>query len=321
MRALLPVALIAALMTPAAAAREKNRAVIDIGSSSIKMLVVDGQGKTIADVKIGAGLGKKIGSDRKLPQKNRDRAVTALRQLIERAAEYGIEPKQIDVFATAAVRNAANGKTFVKEVLRGELGLARARILSGEQEATLGFRGASRGWHGRKDAKLVVVDIGGGSHQVVVGRGAQIESAGSTQIGSHFVNEKILDRKDLAASDRRMAEAVNELPIGGARGESVLLIGGTAKFLRHFFKRDAVSRDDVAALRLQAVETGEPVKRDVEDQRFSAREREMLGLQKKGGKNAASLTAKLTLVLRLMDLLEARTIHLTDTDARHALVR
>jgi hypothetical protein len=46
----------------------------------------------------------------------------------------------------------------------------------------------------------------------------------------------------------------------------------------------------------------------------------MLGLQKNGGKNAASLAAKLTLVLRLMNLLDARTLHVTDTDARHALV-
>jgi exopolyphosphatase/guanosine-5'-triphosphate,3'-diphosphate pyrophosphatase len=309
MRAAVVIALVLALVAPAAA---RNRAAIDVGSSSIKLLVVSAKGKVLADVKVGAGLGKHIGSDGTLPEKNRKRALKALEQLIDRAAEYGVKPKHIEVIATAAVRNAKNGRRFVEHDLIKGLGLKRARILSGHEEATLGLRGALKGWRGNPDGKLVVVDIGGGSHQVI--------EVGSTQVGSHQVAERVLEGDDLALADRRMKKAVPELPISRGRAETTLLIGGTAKFLHHYFRRDAMSRVDVEALRLKAVSTGAPVKHDVDGHRFSKREREMLGLQKNGGKNAASLAAKLTLVLRLMNLLDARTLHVTDTDARHALV-
>src|SRR5688500_1157466 len=104
-RAILPLLFLALLATPAAAQKaQRHRAAIDMGSSSIKLLVVDASGRTVVAEKIGAALGKGIGPDRLRPRANRERAVAALQHFVTRAGRYGVPPNEIELIATAAVR-------------------------------------------------------------------------------------------------------------------------------------------------------------------------------------------------------------------------
>jgi exopolyphosphatase/pppGpp-phosphohydrolase len=358
-RVVLALVLLLAAARPGLAQRAprtatRNRAAIDMGSSGIKLLVTDPRGRTLADEKIGASLGKGIGRDRLLPKENRLRAVAALETLVARAARFGVAPGQIEVITTAAVRNAngrmtaaarrarkTTGQRFLDGDVRRGLGLSRARILTGEEEALLGHQGALIGWQGPADTVFAVVDTGGGSHQVIVGTRAAIKAAGSTQIGSNQVAEQalvtaaggtldVVTPKDFAEADRRMAALVPSLPIdaAGARGAVPVVTGGTAKFLGHYFRKDSVTRADIEALRAKvgALPTSARaalVKKDVTGKAFTRRTRQLLGLHAAGaagGEYGAKLPAKLTLLLRVMSLLEVTEIHLAQTDARHALV-
>src|SRR5262245_47729998 len=99
-----------ALAAGAAAAAEPPRylAAIDLGPSSVKLLIRDREGNVVVDQKISTGLGKDLDADRLLKGKNRRDTVRALRRLIARAAKppFRIAPGEIEVIATAAVRNA-----------------------------------------------------------------------------------------------------------------------------------------------------------------------------------------------------------------------
>lgn len=358
----LAIALALAIGAPSAAeaggkGARRPRAAIDIGSSGIKLLVVNRRGRVVVDEKIGASLGKRIGPDRLVPRKNQERAEGALEVLVDRARKHGVKPKRIEVIATAAVRNAngkvtpaarqegkVTGRTFIDRTVRSKkkgLGLARARVLSDQQEAELGYRGAIRGWTGAKKTRLVMIDTGGGSHQVVVGTGKRIEAAGSTQIGSNFVAENVLvdaqgkqlevaSPADLAAADQRIGGFVTGLPINPSltRDATLLATGGVSKFLYHHFGADTVTADQIRELReriaaVPATERGTIMKRDVNGRRLSRRVRRILGLHEQGaagGSYGQKLPAKLTLLLHLMKLSGSDTLFLSQTDARHVLV-
>jgi hypothetical protein len=332
------------------------RAAIDMGSSGIKMVVVDGRGRTVLDEKIGVSLGKGIGPDKLLPKVNRERAVDALKTFIGRAGQFGIPASEIELVTTAAVRNAkgrvtaaaraegkSTGRQFIADEVRAGLGLVRARILTGRQEALLGHEGALAGWKGTGRGRFVVIDTGGGSHQVIVGTRKTVAEAGSTQIGSNFVAEKVvvdahgtpidvLTHEDLAQADRRMAAAIPRLPegVGDTRGLTPVLTGGVSKYLHHYFRKDSVTREEIEALRVLSSTTpmgpsrGELVRRDVHGKSFNVREQKLLGLHEAGAKSGdygGKLTAKLTLLLRVMSLVDTPMVHLSQTDARHALAK
>ena len=86
---------------------------------------------------------------------------------------------RVEIFATSASRDAANGAAFLS-LLRQETGLL-PRIITGEEEACLSFLGATELAAGRECG---LMDIGGGSTELVIGRGDRIRLAFSCQMGA-----------------------------------------------------------------------------------------------------------------------------------------
>ncbi|MBK9071001.1 MAG: hypothetical protein IPL79_08375 [Myxococcales bacterium] len=159
-----------------------HRAAIDMGSSSFKMLVTDKRGAVVHDEKITVGLGAGAAQHALLLAPKTKLAKETLARFIDIAAKFGIAPEQIAVIATAAVRNAKGpqsaatrkqqmltGRTFMSTHVRGELGLVRAKVLAGRQEALLGFQGALIGLGVDDATRVAVLDTGGGSHQLTIG--------------------------------------------------------------------------------------------------------------------------------------------------------
>jgi exopolyphosphatase/guanosine-5'-triphosphate,3'-diphosphate pyrophosphatase len=109
--------------------------------------------------KVTARLGRDIASDGTLAEEAIEIAMTGLRRFALLLADLGIE--DVEAVATAAVRDASNGKEFVK-MLR-ELGFD-PRILSGEEEACLSASGVAGAFPG---ATGLVADLGGGSLELV----------------------------------------------------------------------------------------------------------------------------------------------------------
>jgi exopolyphosphatase / guanosine-5'-triphosphate,3'-diphosphate pyrophosphatase len=157
--------------------------VVDIGSNSTRLLVADvarDGGVTVLDREsIVTRLGQGVDATGRLADEAMDRVRAALRQYRERLDAQQTE-RDVAVL-TSAVRDAANGPAFVDEVA-GDYRL-RAQVLTGDEEARLTFLGATSDRDPQDDTPVVVIDIGGGSTELVVGHGKDIDFHESTQAG------------------------------------------------------------------------------------------------------------------------------------------
>jgi exopolyphosphatase/guanosine-5'-triphosphate,3'-diphosphate pyrophosphatase len=163
-------------MWPRADNRPESRqaAVIDVGSNSVRLVIYRLDGRaiwTVFNEKALAGLGQDLPATGRLSQDGIETALTALRRF--RALLEGWRGEDVVTAATAAVREAADGPTFLKRV-RDETGL-EIRILSGEEEAHYAALGVLAG---QPDAQGVVGDLGGSSLELVrLGDGGPADGA------------------------------------------------------------------------------------------------------------------------------------------------
>jgi exopolyphosphatase / guanosine-5'-triphosphate,3'-diphosphate pyrophosphatase len=154
-------------------------AVIDVGSNSTRLLVadVDGSVSVIERQSRVTRLGRGVDLSGQLADEAIEAACAAIADYVEICREAGAT--RVAAIATSAVRDASNGSAFIAE-LRERFALS-ARVLDGEEEARLTYRGAT-------DAQLpttptLVIDIGGGSTEMIVGTGAEVAFHSSLQAG------------------------------------------------------------------------------------------------------------------------------------------
>ena len=158
-------------------------AVVDIGTNSTRLLVadvaVDGTLAELARESTVTRLGEGAEASGRLGEAPQARVLATLDRYTETIAEHRCEAAT--AVLTSAVRDAANGAAFTATV-RERYGLD-ARTLSGEEEARATFGGATAMRGGRTEERVLVIDIGGGSTELVTGRGAEIGFHVSTQVG------------------------------------------------------------------------------------------------------------------------------------------
>ncbi|HEX8385933.1 MAG TPA: exopolyphosphatase, partial [Rubricoccaceae bacterium] len=164
---------------------------IDVGTNTVQSLVADvtadGRLAVVEDEERFARLGQGVDASRRLAPEAMDRAVACLRAALDTAARLGAE--RVVVGATSASRDATNVADLVARVRR-ELGI-EYRVLPGEAEAALSFRGALGRWADAPDGPVVVVDIGGGSTEVALGtRAAGVTARVSLDVGSVRLTER-----------------------------------------------------------------------------------------------------------------------------------
>ena len=149
-------------------------AVIDIGSNSVRLMISDGVNTLSKEIKITGLAEGALEEGRILTAEAAARTVDAVCFFVEKARQSGA--CLIYVFATAAVRNAENGKEFVNTV-KSRCGID-VEVISGEKEAAVGIRGALGGKDGG------VIDVGGASTEVIVIKGGKTVFCNSFKIGS-----------------------------------------------------------------------------------------------------------------------------------------
>jgi exopolyphosphatase / guanosine-5'-triphosphate,3'-diphosphate pyrophosphatase len=173
------------------------KAAIDVGSNSLLLTVVDDAGATVHDEARVIGLGRGVGDRGVLRPDRMAAAEQALRDYVEIAGRFGVQPWEIQAAATSAARRAMNAETFFARIER-ETGL-QVHIISGEEEAHLTWVGAQRdlvlGATQGPDTRLLVVDVGGGSTELVLGRPDRIELRVSLEVGSVRLTESHLSAK------------------------------------------------------------------------------------------------------------------------------
>ena len=168
-------------------------AVIDMGTNSTRLLVADVEPDGVREIERRSTvtrLGRGVDTSGQL-------AADAIEDVCAAVAEYielyrPLEPERITALATSAARDASNGGAFIAE-LRERFALD-ARTLDGDEEARLTYLGASVGRDARRDPadRTLVIDIGGGSTELVVGSGAEIGFHTSLQAGTVRHSERHL---------------------------------------------------------------------------------------------------------------------------------
>jgi len=165
-------------MWPRADSRPEPRqaAVIDVGSNSVRLVIyrIDGRALwTVFNEKALAGLGRDLPATGRLSQPGVETAMTALRRF--RTLLDGWGPTEITAAATAAVREAADGPSFLRRV-KAETGFD-VRVLSGEEEARYAALGVLAG---DPSAQGVVGDLGGSSLELIRLNGVGGSADGAT---------------------------------------------------------------------------------------------------------------------------------------------
>lgn len=171
---------------------KKNRlAAIDIGSNSIRCIVVEvdkgGKYRILDDEKATVRLGEGIARDNMISEPAWERAMDALSRMKKIIDGFGVIG--IETAATSAVRRATNGSAFVQAV-EEKIGL-RINVISGEEEAELAILSARHNFD-MEGVRYAMVDIGGGSVEVVTALGSHIEEIYSLDLGAVVLTENFI---------------------------------------------------------------------------------------------------------------------------------
>jgi exopolyphosphatase / guanosine-5'-triphosphate,3'-diphosphate pyrophosphatase len=166
-------------------------AVVDLGTNTTRLLVAEVAGGAVRELYRRSEvtrLGEGVDSSGRLADPAMDRVLAVAAEYRRTIEEH--EAERTVAVATSAVRDAANADEL-RTRLRAELGVD-ARTISGDEEARLTFLGATNGRP--PDAQVLVLDIGGGSTEFVVGTpGAEPAFHVSTQAGSVRQTERHIE--------------------------------------------------------------------------------------------------------------------------------
>src|SRR4051794_17261220 len=173
-------------------------AAIDVGTNSSRLLVADVEGGRVSVVERRSRvtrLGRGVDLSGRLSSEAIEEVCGAVGEYVEVVRELGAE--RVEAIATSAVRDASNGGAFIAE-LRERFALS-PRVLDGSEEARLTYLGATS--EALPSEPTLVVDIGGGSTELVVGRGSEISFHDSLQAGVVRHSERYIAGDPPAASE------------------------------------------------------------------------------------------------------------------------
>ena len=188
-------------------------AAVDLGTNTTRLLVADVAGESLQAVERReriTGLGEGVDRRRRLLPAPVARVRNCLVDYRRTAERLGAE--RVLAVGTSAVRDAENGEAFLGEV-EWSYGFA-TRLLNGEEEALLTFRGVAAGRE--IDEGTLVVDIGGGSTELIVGGLGGVDSHRSLDVGSVRLTERF--GEDVENIGAHVRGALPELEVTRAIG-------------------------------------------------------------------------------------------------------
>ncbi|SHJ81241.1 exopolyphosphatase / guanosine-5'-triphosphate,3'-diphosphate pyrophosphatase [Roseomonas rosea] len=201
--------------------------VVDLGSNSVRLVIFEGRGRnpvTIFNEKAVLGLGRGLQSTGRLNAAAVEGALTIMGRYLAIARAMHADP--LEVLATAAMRDAANGPAFA-EALRARMPGVPLRILTGEEEAAMSADGVLLGVPG---ADGILGDIGGGSLELVDLANGRPTASVSLPLG-------VIRLAERAGGDPTRARALAEEVLSGVpwldrgQGRDLYLVGGAWRAL------------------------------------------------------------------------------------------
>ena len=207
---------------------------IDVGTNTVKMTIADlgnGGARCVYEESEGTRLGEGMQAQamrlREIPMR---RTVEAICRFVERARER--EVLEIVAVGTAALRDAENREDFLKRVQ--EMGGIRVEVIPGEEEARLSYLAVRRDPQWRDSPRLIVIDIGGGSTEVIQGEANtdKIVARTSVNLGAVKLTETYLKSDpptvaQLAAANHAANQGFVAFTLAGTEDFQVVGVGGT----------------------------------------------------------------------------------------------
>ncbi|CAA7627203.1 Ppx/GppA family phosphatase [Magnetospirillum sp. UT-4] len=201
--------------------RQEPVGIVDIGSNSIRLCVYDGASRVpvpLFNEKAVCALGEGMGATGRLNPAGIEMALAAVGRFV--ALSRAMDCERLDILATAAVRDAADGPDFVAELQRRHN--VQVKVLSGGQEAKLAATGVLCG---TPDADGIVADLGGGSLELVTVQDGQFGQHVTLPLG-------VLRMAEAAGEDRGRAAELIDAHLAGVpwlkqgRGRTLYAVGG-----------------------------------------------------------------------------------------------
>lgn len=213
-------------------------AAIDVGSNTIHIVVARCSPDTleiIADELELARIGESVTATGKISPEKCQAALHTLKDYQALARQHGAE--QIFVVATEAIRQASNSDEFIAQV-KAETGL-EMRLISGKAEATLTFFGAT--YEAGTHEQIGVMDLGGGSLELVFAEQMRIAWRASVPVGSGWLHDHYLPGNPPTSDEREAAEAFLQTYLRKMHlvhsASTLIVTGGSANSLLHLARK------------------------------------------------------------------------------------
>ena len=210
-------------------------AAIDIGSNTTRVLVAEpqeGQLRKVMEQRAYTQIGADTKSDGNLSKDKIAEVGEVVATQVKLAQELGAEA--IRIVATAAIRDAGNRKKAVKKI--EEFAGMKLEVLSEEEEGRLAFVGATKTLGHPVEGEIGVVDVGGGSSEIILGTVADgVSLVKSFKIGSGAITEELVASDPPSPSEiRKLRDAIDDFFDGVEvpRPEQAVAVGGSATSLR-----------------------------------------------------------------------------------------
>jgi exopolyphosphatase/guanosine-5'-triphosphate,3'-diphosphate pyrophosphatase len=210
-------------------------AAIDIGSNTTRVLVaepIDGQLKKVMEQRAYTRISKAVDADGAIAAEKVEEVGELVATQVRLARELGAV--EIRAVATAAVREATNGPEVAAAI--SEVAGVEVEILSGEEEGRLAFIGATKSLGHPAEGSIGVVDIGGGSTEVILGTTTEgVDMVRSWQIGSGVLADELISSDPPSAAEiRRVRDHIEDFFEGVEipHPAQAVAVGGSATSLR-----------------------------------------------------------------------------------------
>ncbi|MGE5320166.1 MAG: exopolyphosphatase [Hyphomicrobiaceae bacterium] len=242
-------------------------AAVDLGSNSFRLEVARVAGDQLYpldSLKETVRLAGGLGTDKRLDDAAQERALACLQRFGERLC--GLSPEAVRCVGTSALRVAKNAGEFIS---KAEHALGHPiEIVAGREEARLIYLGVAHSLPASPDRRLVV-DIGGGSTEFIIGHGLKPHERESLHMGcvnfsKRFFADGVIDKAALKAAEMAARVEVERIAKEFSKGNWQQAVGssGTARALREIIEQNGwsargITADGLAELRTQFIKAGQ----------------------------------------------------------------
>ncbi|WP_121967719.1 Ppx/GppA phosphatase family protein [Leptolyngbya sp. BC1307] len=298
-------------------------AAIDIGTNSIHMIVVDvlqRRNFEIVDrekemVKLGAG----VFATNRLSDRAFDTGLETIQRYVQLADQLGVD--EIITAATSAIREAQNGEAFLNQVVRRTQ--IAPRMISGKEEARLIFL-AVRNAIAIADENALVLDIGGGSTEVVVGNQDQIRLGTSLKLGVLRLLDMVADQGPMGDEARGVLEShirfLAQQTLAEAREIGFTQVIGTSGTIRTLGEAAYRAKQEKSLRSVNAEVVQLSALQDLTEQLISLKPSKRADIDGISEKRTDAIHLGGILLLQLLEMAETNAITLCDASLREGLI-